>query len=111
MLLDIGAPTGTVSPGVGKAAAEHVENILETAKSAFETAESAAAVAGVGIHSRMAKAVVLVFLVRIGQDGVGLVDFLEFVFGFVVSGILVRMILHGHLSERRFDLVFRRAFF
>src|SRR5262249_10079375 len=52
----------------------------------------------------LAEAVVLLALVRGGQDGVGLVDRLEAGLGALVAGPLVGMVLPGELAEGLLDL-------
>src|SRR5205823_3062413 len=65
--------------------------------------------AGALLEGRMAEAVIRRPLVRVLQDLVGLVDFLEAVLGVAVAGIAVRMQLHGKLAEGRFQLCVARA--
>lgn len=60
--------------------------------------------------SRGAECVVLFALFRIPQHLIGGIDFLEFLFGFLVPLILVGMVLHGKLAVRFLDLVGARGF-
>ena len=61
-------------------------------------------------YTGMTKAVVLRTFVRIAQYFVGFCCFLKFFLGRFVSGVTVRVILHGNLAVRFFDLVRRSAF-
>ena len=51
-----------------------------------------------------AQEVVLLALLRVGQDGVGLVDVLEPLLGGLVAGVAVRVMLPGELAEGLLDV-------
>src|SRR5205823_1862052 len=85
------------------------------------TAEAAcakSAAAGVGFGRRRinvvgvkAQLVVNLALLGIAQDVVGFGDLLEFLFGFLVAGIDVRMVLARQLAEGLAELIRRGALF
>ena len=117
-LLDIRTAPRTVprlpaATEAAKTTAEHVEDVLKPAEAGrIEAAEAAsAAVGGIGIDAGEAEAVVFFFFIGVRQDRIGLVDLLELLLRTLVAGVSVRMILHGHLAEGRFDLIFRSALF
>ena len=49
-------------------------------------------------------------LLRVGENLIGLVEFLEFCFGLGITCIAVRMMLHCELAKRRFQLGFACRF-
>ena len=68
-------------------------------------AEAACAAHAVRIYACMTEPVVLTLFIGVRQNAVGFIDFLEFFFGFLVAGVLVGVILHGHLTKGLFDLL------
>ena len=91
------------------AAAAHAEQIVENVgegggEISAETVRRAHAVAL--LERRMAKAVIGGALVGILQDLVGLVDFLEPMFGVGIAGVTIGMVLHRVLAKGGFDLDF-----
>ena len=78
--------------------AEHIENI-------FKAAETTCTAHAVRIYACMTEPVVLTLFIGVRQNAVGFIDFLEFFFGFLVAGVLVGVILHGHLTKGLFDLL------
>ena len=93
-------PAGIIL-GRSSAAAAATEDITEDVAQITEVAEtvSAAVAAGagavVGIHSGMTELVIAGALLIVGQDFVGLTQFLELLLGGLVAGVPVRVILHG----------------
>ncbi len=57
----------------------------------------------------MAIAVVSCTLLRVLENLVRFVDFLEAVFGFLITRIAIRMVLHGLFAERRLDVGLARG--
>ena len=57
----------------------------------------------------MAETVIGGALVRVLEDLVGLVDFLEAMLGVLIAGIAVRMTLHRQLAEGGFDVGIARG--
>jgi hypothetical protein len=115
---DIGALARRVGVGAAAAAesaeaaaediAEQIAQIHAPAagKSVEPAAEAAALARAVGgVHAGKAELIVLGALVGIAEDLVGLVDLLEFFLGFLVAGVIVRVILQGQLAVRLFDLL------
>ena len=84
-----------VAEGALEVGAVHVAKATEAAG----TARSA------GIHARLAVAVVGGALLVVGKHGVGFTDFLELLFGDLVTRIAVRMVLHGHATIGLLDVV------
>ena len=70
-----------------------------------EPAEAAGTARSAGIHARLAVAVVGGALLVVGKHGVGFTDFLELLFGDLVTRIAVRMVLHGHAAVGLLDVV------
>ena len=81
----------------------------EPAEDVFEAGEDARIEAGAAAEPGMAEAVVHAPLVGVGQDGVRLGRFLELVFGFLVAGIAVGVILQRQLAVRALDLLVGRG--
>ena len=97
------------------AAEEHIKNIIHA--SAAEATEAAAEriTAGAAGSLRLfegirAKLVILLALLLIGKDAVSLIGFLEFVHGFFVALIAVRMIFQGQFTECFFYFVLGSGF-
>ena len=91
-------------------AAEHIEYIFKATEAACsaETAKARAPHA-VRVYAGMAESVIFALFIGVRQNAVCFVDFLKFFFRFLVSGILVGMILHRHLSESFFDFILARS--
>ena len=95
--------------GAGAAAEEVAENIAEISEAA-EAAKPAEACARarvrveVRIDTREAVLVVARLFVRVGQDLIRLIDFLEFFLCRFIAGVLVRVVLHGKLPVSLLDL-------
>lgn len=122
IIAEVSALLRAIAPSAS-AAGEHVENIthVEAAKAALtaETAKaslSEAAVARAAATGRLRKGivselVVLRSLVRIGEDVVGFIDFLEFFFrGFWIVFIQIRMVLACQPAICFLDLIVCGAF-
>jgi hypothetical protein len=97
-------------------AAGRAEDVAEdVAERVGETAEAlrpgAAAAHAVRIDTRVTEAVVCGALGRVGEDLVGLLGFLELVFGVLrlVTLVAVRVVLHGELAVRLLDVVLGRV--
>ena len=93
------------------AAKDVAENIAKVNTIAAKTAETskaagAAAVLGsvVGVNTGKAVLVVELALLRVRKHLVCLVDLLELFLGFLVAGVIVRVVLHGQLAVSLFDL-------
>src|SRR5262249_27056436 len=80
------------------AAQEVLEDVLE------QRAEAGVEAAAGRRPRRGPEAVVVRTLVGIREDGVRLVDLLEFLLGVLVALVLVRVVLHGQGAERLLDL-------
>ena len=100
------------------AAAEQIaepEHVAQAAEDVAEVGEDRRIEAGAGLrrHAGMAEAIVAAALVGVRENGVRLGRFLEFLFGGVVAGVAVRMVLQRQLPIRALDLliggVFRHA--
>ena len=78
----------------------------ERAAEAAAKAAGAAAVLGsvVGVNTGKAVLVVELALFRVRKHLVCLVDLLELFLGFLVAGVIVRVVLHGQLAVSLFDL-------
>ena len=83
------------------AAAEHVaEDVAEhLVEDVVDIAEARPAIAVRAIHPGMAEAVVGGAFLRVGEDRIGLVDFLEAAGGVVAAAVAVGVVLHGQLAE------------
>ena len=88
-------------------AAEHIENVLKAATEAAEAARAAAH--AVRIYARMTESVILTLFVGVRQNAVGFVDFFEFLFSFLVSGILIGVVFHSHLTKSLFNFLLTGA--
>ena len=78
--------------------AEHVvEDVVDVAEAGL------AAATGLAVDAGMAEAVVGRALLRIRQDRIGLVDFLELGGGVGAAAVAVRMVLHRQLAEGRLE--------
>ena len=93
--------------GAGAAAEEVAENIAEISEAA-EASKAAEACARVRVEVRIdaRKAILIVarLFVRVGQNLICLVDFLEFFLCRFIAGVLVRVVLHGKLPVSLLDL-------
>jgi hypothetical protein len=96
----------TLHTGTPSATAAETEKIFENAAEAgedvFESSESGKSRS---LESFVAKLVVDLPFVGIPQNFIGLCGFLEFLFGFLVSRILVRMVLEGQFPVGGLELV------
>lgn len=100
IIAEVSALLRAIAPSAS-AAGEHVENIthVEAAKTALSTETAKAAVARTAAASSLregivSELVILRSLVRIGENMVGFIDFLEFFFrGFWIVFIQIRMVL------------------
>ena len=98
------AHVGT-SAGPAAGAAEHlVEDVAEhrTEIEALAVEAARAIGAGAALEGGCSVAIVGGALLRILQDVVGVIEFLELLFGVLVAGVAVGMVLHGELAERFF---------
>ena len=79
---------------------------IPAAKTAKAARTGAAAVLGsvVGVNTGKAVLVVELALLRVRKHLVCLVDLLELFLGFLVAGVIVRVVLHGQLAVSLFDL-------
>ena len=102
------APAGGILAGApaGPAAEEVPEYVREAAEiSEAAEARAARARAEVGVNPREAVLVVAGLLIGIGQHLVGLAHLLKPFLGFLVPGVPVGVVFHGHLSIGPFDLI------
>ena len=76
------------------------EHFVEDVMNVVELSGPATALA---VDTRMAKPVIGGALLPVGQDGVGLVDFLESRRRFLASAVAVRVVLHRQLAKRGFQ--------
>jgi hypothetical protein len=95
--LDAGTPAATAAE-----TKKIFEDTAEAGKDVFESSESGESGS---LESFVAKLVVDLPLVGIPQNFVGLRGFLEFLFGFLVSRVLVRMISEGQFPVGGLELV------
>jgi len=104
-------------PGrIGAAAAKEVvedasaparsKSFLENIKGIVESAPGPTTAAHARIKSGVAILIVSRPLLRVAQSFVGFADFLEFVLGGLIAGILVRMKLDGQFPIGFFDFLF-----
>ena len=94
-------------------ASENVtKNVAETFAKSTEAFGSAWAAAHVGIHARVTVLVIGCPLLRIAEHFVGFFGFLEFFFGSLgcITLIAVRVVFHGELAVRLFDVVVAGVF-
>src|SRR5690606_3045979 len=114
---------GNIQPIAQIGAAEHLratatpsataatEDIAEdVAEDIAKTATTGAAHACIWIYTRMTVAVIGIALLRIGQNLVGFLGFLEFFFCLVTVRVAIRMILHGEFAIRLLDILVRSVF-
>ena len=100
----VGAPAARPATG----AAEHlVEDVAEYRAEIEALAVEAARAVGAGATFESGRSVAIVggALLGILQDVVGVIEFLELLFGVLVAGIAVGVVLHGELAERLFEVV------
>ena len=105
----VGIRRTTRAAKTAEAAAKDVaENIAKVNAVAAKAAKAAgaAAVLGsvVGVNTGKAVLVVELALLRVRKHLVRLVDLLELFLGFLVAGVIVRVVLHGQLAVSLFDL-------
>ena len=103
----VGAPLRPSASRTSKDVAE-AEHVAETTEDVLEAAEHRGieSTGRGGTKSRVAEAVVHVALVAVGQHRVGFGGFLEFLFGFLASGIAVRVMLECQLAVGALDFLF-----
>src|SRR5882672_12373888 len=101
------ATYSVTSSAAGAAAEDVTEYVAEDVAECVRRIEAAACTAR-GIDARMAVLVVGRPLRRVRQDLVGLLGFLEFLFGLVVARIAVRMEFHREAPIRLLDVGFAR---
>ena len=92
-----------------KAAAENIGEDIGNIK-AVKSESASAKAAGCGIEGRVAVLIVLCLLIRIGENVVGLVYFLEVLFSLCVSGVHIGVVLLCKLSVCFFYFIIRSAF-
>ena len=100
---------GRAAKAAETAAKDVAEDVAQVHTVAAETAAEAARAAAVlgrivGIDPGKAVLVVELALLLIGEHLVRLVDLLELFLGFLVAGVIVRVVLHGQLAVSLFDL-------
>ena len=102
------ARAAKTAEAAAKDVAENIAEVNTVAAKAAETAKAAgaAAVLGsvVGVNTGKAVLVVELALLRVRKHLVRLVDLLELFLGFLVAGVIVRVVLHGQLAVSLFDL-------
>ena len=105
------ARAAKTAEAAAKDVAENIAKVNTVAAKAAETAKAAgaagaAAVLGsvVGVNTGKAVLVVELALLRVRKHLVCLVDLLELFLGFLVAGVIVRVVLHGQLAVSLFDI-------
>ena len=105
------ARAAKTAEAAAKDVAENIAKVNPVAAKAAETAKAAgaagaAAVLGsvVGVNTGKAVLVVELALLRVRKHLVCLVDLLELFLGFLVAGVIVRVVLHGQLAVSLFDI-------
>ena len=105
------ARAAKTAEAAAKDVAENIAEVNTVAAKAAETAKTAgaagaAAVLGsvVGVNTGKAVLVVELALLRVRKHLVCLVDLLELFLGFLVAGVIVRVVLHGQLAVSLFDI-------
>ena len=111
----LAAAGSLVGRGPASAAAEELAENVAQVTEVTETAESAAAIAAgtgavIGIHAGKAVLVVTGALLLVGQDFISLADLLEHLFGTLVAGVPVGVVLHGLLAVGLFNFLGGGAF-
>jgi len=99
--------TGTACAAGGSKAEKIAEDIAEMGEDVFVAGEAPTAHAA--LHAGMTEAVIAGALFGVAQDVIGLGSFLELLFGFGVTGVVVGMVAHGQLAIGFFDLVLAGA--
>src|SRR5690606_15472314 len=97
----------TASPSAAATAKDVAEDVT---KDISEAGTAGAAHACIGIYARMTIAVIGIAFLRIGQDFVGFLGFLEFFFCLVTVRVAIRVILHGEFAIRLLDVLVRSVF-
>ena len=100
---------GRAAKAAETAAKDVAEDVAQVHTVAAETAAEAARAAAVlgrivGVDPGKAVLVVELALLLIGEHLVRLVDLLELFLGFLVAGVVVRVVLHGQLAVSLLDL-------
>ncbi len=94
LVTQVGAAEHGIAPAAPPAAEDVTEHVAEDVAERIGRAEARTGPAR-RIESRAAVLVVGRALLRVGQHLVGLLGLLEALFGFLVVGIAVRVVLHG----------------
>ncbi len=107
VVAQVGAALRSAAP---PPAAEHVaeaEDVAEPAEDVLEAGEDGGieAARGRAAETGVTEAVVHVALVGVGEDRVGLGRFLELLFGCLVAGIAIGMVLQRQLAVRALDFL------
>ena len=93
----------TAAESTAEKAAEDVAQVAKVEAAAVSAAPGSRAV--VRIHPGEAELVVPGFFLGIGQDLIGLVDLLELLLGFFITGVHVRVVFPGQLFICFFDFI------
>src|SRR5438552_1950807 len=106
VVAQIGAALRTAAAARAAKQVAEAEDVAEAAEDVFEAGEDAGieSAAGRRRHARVAEAIVGGALVGIGEDGVRLGAFLEALFGLVIAGVAIRVVLQRELAIGALDL-------
>ena len=96
--------TGTACAAGGSKAEKVAEDIAEVGEDVFVAGKARTAHAA--LHAGMTEAVIAGALFGVAQHVIGLGGFLELLFGFGITGVVVGMVAHGQLAVGFFDLLF-----
>ncbi|ELA00912.1 NAD-specific glutamate dehydrogenase [Cupriavidus sp. HMR-1] len=110
----VGATVGLRAAATASAAGCLAEDVAEDIAERFREATAAKPAAAestghVRVHASVAVLIVSRLLLGVGEHLVGLLDLLEFLLGFLVIRIAVRMVLHRELAISLLDLVVARV--
>ena len=101
-----GAVSCLCSAAEAAKAAEHgINDIRKVPKARAAVIRTARAASGGRIERCMTKLVVLIALFLIGKHLVRLVDFLKFLLGLFIAGVMIRMVLQSRFAKSGLDLV------
>ena len=95
---------GTACAAGGSKAEKVAEDIAEVGEDIFVAGKARTAHAA--LHAGMTEAVIAGALFGVAQHVIGLGGFLELLFGFGITGVVVGMVAHGQLAVGFFDLLF-----
>ena len=106
VVAQIGAALRTAAAARAAKQVAEAEDVAEAAEDVFEAGEDGGieSAAGRRCYARVAEAIVGGALVGIGEDGVRLGAFLEALFGLVITGVAIRVVLQRELAIRALDL-------